>query len=122
MRRVIAVVSGVLLVMGCLGVATSGAQTAEKGKVVQAEGTVSAVTANSLTVKGKSAEWTFTVDNKTEVIGKGMGTKEEQLKDEKKSPRLTDFLKTGDEVAVSYTDTTKVATRIRVTRSATTAK
>ena len=75
MRRVIAVVSGVLLVMGFLGVATSGAQTTDKGKVVQAEGAISAVTENSLTVKCKNAELTFTVDNKTEVIGKGMGTK-----------------------------------------------
>ena len=121
MRRLVAV-TGVLLLMVFLGAATSGAQTTPKDKVVQAQGTVTAVTDNSLTVKGKDAEWTFTVDNKTDVIGKGMGTKETQLKEEKKSPRLTDFVKNGDEVAVSYNEASKLATRIRVTRSAPAAK
>jgi hypothetical protein len=122
MRRVIAVVSGVLLLTVFLGAGTSAAQTTEKDKVVQAQGTVTAVTDTSVTVKSKSAELTFTVDNKTDVIGKGMGTKETQLKEEKKSPRLTDFVKTGDEVQVSYNESSKLATRIRVTRSAPAAK
>jgi hypothetical protein len=122
MRRVIAVVSGVLLVTVFLGVGSSAAQTTEKDKVVTAQGTVSAVSDNSLTVKGKSAELTFSVDSKTDVVGKGLGTKETQLKEEKKSPRLTDFVKVGDEVSVSYNESSKLATRVRVTKSALPAK
>ena len=39
-----------------------------------ATGVVSAVTGNSLTVKEKTGDATFTVDNKTVVLGTGLGT------------------------------------------------
>jgi hypothetical protein len=40
------------------------------------------------------------------------------MKDEKKSPQATDFIKVGDEVSVSYHETSKLATRVRVNKAA----
>ena len=88
-------------------------------KVLSASGTVSAVSASSLTVKGKADEWTFTIDNDTKVTGKGASTKTAALKDEKKPPVITEFVKVGDSVTVKYHDmgATKHAADVRVTAS-----
>src|SRR4030095_15015448 len=87
MRRWLAVATGAL-VLAAFFHSSVGVQAATK----TATGTVSAVSADSLTVKGKEAgkdvEWTFHVDTKTTVIGKGAGTKAKDIKDEKKSPQI----------------------------------
>jgi hypothetical protein len=98
----------------------NGEPAQDKSKTIDAMGTVSAVALDSLTVKGKAAEWTFTVDKETTVVVKGATRKNLELKAEGKSPRLTDFVKVKDEVTVSYHDlgATKHADTIRVTRAA----
>jgi hypothetical protein len=114
MRRLLAVVSGVSVLALSLGIAS--AQTTEK--VVTSTGSVTAISENSITIKSKSGESTMTIDSKTEFIGKGLGTKDAKMKDEKKAPRATDFVQIGDEVSVSYRETSKLATRVRVTNPA----
>ena len=82
-------------------------------------GSVTAVATDSLTVKAKGAETIFTVDKDTAVVAKGARTKSLELKAEGKATKLTDFVKVGDAVTVTYKDgATKLATNIRVTTPA----
>ena len=90
-------------------------------KTISAAGQVSAVTMDSLTVKGgKTETWTFTIDKDTSVIAKGATHKSLELKAEGKAQKLTEFVKVGDQVTVSYHDrgATKHAATIRVTAAA----
>lgn len=73
-------------------------------KTMSAIGTVASVTADSITVKSTTGEWTFSVDNSTKITAKGASTKSSDLKAAGKSPTLTDFVKRGDSVRVSYKD------------------
>jgi hypothetical protein len=118
---VLVVVLG-LMVVPALAQGTGSAAQGSKApaaKTVRAMGTVSAVTTNSLTVKGQKAEWTFSIDKETVVVVKGATRKNMELKAEGKSAKLTDFVKVGDEVTVTYYDgTPKLATDIRVTTPA----
>jgi hypothetical protein len=99
--------------------AEQGAGTAP-AKKIDVAGTVSAVSHDSLTVKGSKTEtWTFTIDKTTTVTAKGSTKKNLELKAEGKDPKLSDFVKVGDYVTVSYHDmgATKHAASIRVTAS-----
>jgi uncharacterized protein YxeA len=89
-------------------------------KTMNAMGSVTAVSGTSLTVKGKDAEWTFTIDKDTKVVGKGASTKTAEMKKEGKATTITDFVKEGDQVRVSYHDmgATKHAANVTVTASA----
>jgi hypothetical protein len=93
--------------------------TPAKPKTLNAMGTVSAVTMDSLTVKNKTDSWTFTIDKETAVNAKGATHKTLELKKEGKAAKLTEFVKVGDSVTVSYHDlgATKHASLIRVTAS-----
>ena len=115
MTRLLALVSAAALVIG-IGVGVS----AQAPKTMNAEGVVSAVTTTSLTVKGSSESWTFTIDKDTEVTAKGATRKSLALKADGKSSVLTEFVKVGDRVAVSYHDmgTMKHAASISVTQAA----
>ena len=77
---------------------------AQAAKTMSARGTVSAVTATSLGVKGGAAgeQWTFTIDKDTSVTAKGATHKSLELGAANKSGTLTDFVKVGDTVSVSY--------------------
>jgi hypothetical protein len=90
-----------------------------QAKTIDVAGIISAVTTDSLTVKGKPDSWTFTVDKDTTVTAKGATHKTLELKAEGKNAKLTDFVKVGDQVTVSYHDMgkTKHAASIRVTAS-----
>lgn len=81
-----------------------------------ATGTVSAVAADSITIKAKSGELTFTIDSKTDVTGKGLTTKTAALKKEGKPTVITEFVKVGDSATIKYHDmgTTKHAASVRV--------
>jgi hypothetical protein len=81
-------------------------------------GKVTAVSADSITVSGKTGEWKLTVDGKTTVVGRGMGTKSKEMKGEQKPTQIVDFVKTGDEVSAKYDDVTKHADEVRVTKPA----
>jgi hypothetical protein len=84
-------------------------------KTLSATGAVTAVTADSLSVKGKTAEWTFAVDAKTQVTATGASHKTAAAKADSKPTPITDFVHVGDEVTVKYHDgTPKHAASVRV--------
>src|SRR5512133_2532511 len=68
-------------------------EAAAKPKAMTATGVVSAVTGNSLTIKEKSGDATFSVDPKTVVMGKGLGTAGKKLMEAGGKPTRGDFLK-----------------------------
>jgi hypothetical protein len=86
-----------------------------------AKGTVSAVAGDSVTVKVDGTDMVFKVDSKTKVVGKGgtTATREAQMKGDA-GPKLSDVVKTGDQVEVKYAEAAGVmtATDIRVTMKA----
>jgi len=91
---------------------------AQAAKTMSARGTVSAVTATSMTVKnGTTDQWTFMIDKDTSVTAKGATHKSLALTADNKAATLTEFVKVGDTVSVSYHDmgTMKHAASITVT-------
>jgi len=117
MRRLL----GVLAVAFAIAAVPSFASAqAAAAKTMNATGTVSAVAPDSLTVKGASESLTFMIDKDTQVTAKGATHKSLALKADGKSSVLTDFVKAGDKVTVSYHDmgSMKHASRINVTAQA----
>lgn len=99
MKRLLLLVVGVLL-----AAAPAFAQAKASGKTMSATGKVSAVSADSVTVKGKDAEWTFAVDKSTVVIAKGGSHKMAAMKADKKPTLITEFVNVDDDVSVKYHD------------------
>lgn len=112
MRRVVSVFVGALLLSALPAFAQetqpakpeTGKASSSKMKTMTAHGTVSAVTADSLTIKAKSGEMTFAVDMETNVQARGASHKTASMKDEKKTTQITDFVHVGDMVSVRYHD------------------
>ncbi len=78
---------------------------AQSTKAKTARGTVTAMAADSVTVKVANATMTFTVDAKTSVIAAGAGTKgREAQKAGAVGPKLSDVIKVGQPVSVTYND------------------
>ena len=92
----------------------------QKTKAITESGVVSAVTGNSLTVKGKAGETTFTVDGKTVVSGTGFGSAGRKITDAGGKVTLSEFVHNGDSVTVTYHDTgvAKMASKVHVTKKA----
>ena len=63
---------------------------------------MSAVSGNSLTVKGKDGEWTFAVDNATHVGVPGATRKTAMAKAAKEPLDITRYVRVGDVVSVTY--------------------
>lgn len=80
--------------------ALSADSVAAKSKLL-ANTVVKAATPTELTVTADGKDTTFTVDAKTKVIGKGIGTKA-AAKGGKAS--INDLLSAGDKVSVTYDD------------------
>ena len=112
MRRLLAVSTSVFLLTALFSVPSATVLAASK----TVTGTVAAVAADSVTIKAKEGELKLVVDAKTRVIGRGMGTKSKEMKDEKKPTQIVDFVKAGDEVSVTYDETSKLASEVRVTK------
>ena len=96
MKRLIAM-------LGCavLLAAAPPAAMAQGTKTVK--GSVTAVGADSITVKVGGKDMTFAVDGKTHVVAPGGSTKTREAKAEGKAgPMLTDVVKTGQAVEVTY--------------------
>ena len=96
MKRLIAM-------LGCavLLAAAPPAAMAQATKTVK--GSVTAVGADSITVKVGGKDMTFAVDAKTHVVAPGGSTKTREAKAEGKAgPMLTEVVKTGQAVEVSY--------------------
>jgi hypothetical protein len=100
MKRVLPLILGVLL----LAAPGFAQDKADASKTLTAAGKVSAVTADSVTVKGKDGEWKFDVDNATTVVAKGGSTKMAAIKKDKKPAVVTEFVGVGDDVSVKYHD------------------
>src|SRR4051812_36892148 len=105
MKRLMLLVLGGLLVSGPAFAQATGAKAPEKaaksataGKTMTASGSVTALTADSLTVKGKTEEMTFAVDKDTHVSASGASHKTAALKDNKTPTSLSQFVKVGDQV------------------------
>jgi len=94
------------------------ADAAPKAKAMTATGVVSAVSGNSLTVKEKTGDATFTVDGKTVVSGTGLGTAGKKLQEAGGKPTLGEFVKEGDTVSVTYHEdgSAKTASTVRIVR------
>ena len=93
-----------LFVAVVLAAAPAFAQAKAASKTMSATGKVSAVTADSVTVKGKDGEWTFGVDKGTTVVAKGGSHKMAAMKADKKPTVITEFVSVGDDVSVKYHD------------------
>jgi hypothetical protein len=103
------VVLAVVLVVGL-------APSAVGQETKSARGSVTAVSATSITVKAGERDLTFAVDQKTGLVASGAGTATRRADAAgKPGPRLTDFVKAGDAVEVDYqeTGTAMRATNIR---------
>jgi len=103
MKQLCAVALGVLL-FAAPGLAQEKPAKPAADKTLSADGVVSAVSADSLTVKGKQAQWTFAVDKDTRVSGSGASRKTAALKNDKKPALITEYVKVGDTVTVKYHD------------------
>ena len=129
MRRLLAIIGAVAIVAAAPSFAFAG-QTASKdkstapadkgapaAKAMSALGNVTAVAPDSLTVKAKSGDLTFTIDKDTTVVAKGASHKSLALKAEGKAQTLTEFVKVGDSVTVTYKEVgaAKLASTIHVT-------
>jgi len=95
----------------------TSAQAKPKNQLLP-NGVVKAVSVSSLTVTAKDKDTTFGVDAKTQVVGKGIGTKSRAAAGK---PSIVDLLKAGDRVTVTYQDMsgTMHASKIEVTSAAT---
>jgi hypothetical protein len=115
MKRVLTMVVGVLLLAAPGFVQAAKQAKPAAAKTMTASGKVTAVAADSITVKGKDAEWKFAVDKDTTVVASGGSHKMAALNADKKPTLVTEFVKTGDEVTVKYHDgATKHAATISV--------
>ena len=92
--------------------ASAAAQSKPKNQMLP-NGTVKSVSPASIVVTALGKDMTFGVDAKTQVVGKGIGTKSKAKGDK---PAISDLVKAGDRVTVTYQDTggTMHASKIEV--------
>lgn len=114
MRQWIAASMGALFLAAVFVSSSVALQAATK----TVAGTVAAVSPDSITINAKDAQVKLVVDTKTKVVGTGVGTKTAEMKKEKKTPQIIDFVKTGDVVSASYDDTSNQAKEVRITKAA----
>jgi hypothetical protein len=104
MKRVLPLFLGVLMLTAPAFAQAKAADKPAASKTLSAAGKVSAVTADSVTVKGKDGEWKFDVDKATTVVAKGASHKMAALGADKKPSTITEYVSVGDDVAVKYHD------------------
>ena len=85
-----------------LPVSGAGAMSEAKTSGKSVNGMVTAVTDKSLTITSKGQEWAFMADNKTVVVGTGIGTMAREQKAAGEVLTLSKAVGVGDEVIVSY--------------------
>jgi hypothetical protein len=113
MRQWIAAAMGVLFLTAVVVSSSVNLQAADK----TVNGTVGAISSDSITINARDGEVKLVVDTKTKVVGTGVGTKTAAMKKENKTPQIIDLVKTGDVVSASY-DETKHAKEVRITKAA----
>jgi hypothetical protein len=102
-----------LLLAGIIGITVVASAAAQESKT---SGTVSALSGDTMTIKAADGEKKFVVDAKTVLVASGAGTADRRAEAAgKPGPRLADFVKTGDNVEVTYREVsgTMHATNIR---------
>jgi hypothetical protein len=104
MKRLLILSLGVLLLAAPAFAQAKAADKPAAGKTMTATGKVTAVAADSVSVKGKDAEWTFAVDKATTVVAKGASHKMAAMTADHKPAVITEFVKAGDDVSVKYHD------------------
>jgi len=115
MKRLVASV-----VAGMMVLASAGAVLAAPQETQEARGTVSAVSADSLTVTVKDHPMKFVVDGTTDVVAPGGGTMARAAKAEgKKGVAITSVVKVGQTVDVKYHMPAMHAASVRVLGSGT---
>jgi Domain of unknown function (DUF5666) len=79
-------------------------------------GQITALSASSMTVKSGSGETTFSIDPKTRVLARGAGAATQEARATGGGPAITDLVKVGEEVVVTYRTSgkTSVASEVRV--------
>ena len=111
----------IALALGAIAVAGWPTTQLLAQETKMARGTVTALAADSVTVKVGDQEMKFSVDSKTSVEATGAGTQARKAEAAGKAgPKLTDVVKVGQPVAVSYRDMGGMlhASRIRAVASA----
>ncbi|HSC28300.1 MAG TPA: hypothetical protein VLD67_13560, partial [Vicinamibacterales bacterium] len=80
------------------------------------QGTVSAVTGKSLTVKTTDGDVVFAINEKTQVVGRGVGTAGRRIEEVGGKTVITDFVAVRDTVRVVYyeKDGTKQALDVNI--------
>ena len=114
MRQWIAASMGVLFLTAVFVSSSVNLQAADK----TVNGTVGAVSPDSISINARDGEVKLVVDTKTKVVGTGVGTKTAEMKKEKKTPQIIDLVKAGDVVSASYDDASKHAKEVRITKAA----
>ena len=117
MRRTLVALALTLAVVGW----PSSRALAQTAAARTARGTVTAMAADSVTVKVANVDMTFAVDSKTSVTAAGAGTKDRAAqKAGAGGPKLSEVVKVGQAVSVSYHDVggTLHAASIRAVASA----
>ena len=113
MRRLLFVLAVTALVAAGWPTTQALAQDSSKTR-----GTVSALSGDSVSVKVRDQEMKFRVDAKTVVEAKGAGTKGRQAEAAGQAgPKLSEVVKTGDAVEVTYVDAPSGALRATHIRS-----
>ena len=92
----------VLAILMLATVSTAGA--AEKEKAMTAQGKVTAVAGDTLTIAKGAESMTFTVDNMTKITGKGLSTKTAEKAAAGEKMTLSDSINKDDMVSVTYHD------------------
>ena len=109
--------TGVRFAIAMLIVGGGLASQAAAQETKSARGTVTAIGGDSITVKAAERELKFTVDAKTVLTASGAGTAERKAEAAgKPGPLLSDFVKTGDAVEVTYQETGGAMRATRITR------
>ena len=113
-----------MLAMLMLAVMTTAAAAAEKGKTSTVQGKVTAVAGDSLTIAKGAESMTFTVDNTTKIVGKGLTTKSTEKAAAGQKMTLTDSVGNNDMVTVTYHEMEGKmhASMVKITQKALTAK
>jgi hypothetical protein len=107
MRRMFLALAVTILVVAGWPTTQALAQARNKTR-----GTISALGGDSVTVKVRDQEMTFGVDAKTVVEARGGGTKARQAEAAGKAgPKLSEVVKAGDAVEVTYVDAASGALR-----------
>jgi len=111
MKRLCLAVPVLALAIAALPSVASG-QAKPKNQLLP-NGTVKSVSSTSVVITTLGKDESFAVDSKTQVVGKGIGTKS---KAKGNKPSIVDLLKEGDRVTVTYQETggTMHASKIEV--------